>query len=77
MRDCPKCGKYGPHRCCRLGWSGEIHNLRPFQPTPEYAGGMYEISGIGPQTNGSVNVEHTTIGGKGRICRLHGESKVD
>jgi hypothetical protein len=27
MRDCPKCGKLGPHRCCRLGWNGKVQGF--------------------------------------------------
>ncbi len=36
----------------------------------EHAGGIYEVSGTGPQTDGSVNVTHTTVKGKGRVGRL-------
>jgi len=28
MRRCPRCGRHGPHDCCRLGWDGAVSTLR-------------------------------------------------
>lgn len=68
VRDTPD-GKYS---ACEVCWSEYPKMLKPVS----YAWGIYEVSDIGPQEDGSVNVEHTTVGGKGRVGRLHEEHKI-